>query len=504
MDRRRVPRAAALAAATALLVGCSGEATDRGTSGSGTTTSGAPPSSSSGSAPPDVVTGLDAPWSIVVDDDMTLVSERDSGRVLEVTDDGGTREVGTVEGVSAGGEGGLLGLAVHDDHLYTYFTSADDNRVVRHELTGEPGSLALGDAETILDGIPSASFHNGGRIAFGPDDMLYVTTGDAGETDRAQDRESLGGKILRLTPEGEVPEDNPFDDSLVWTLGHRNPQGIAWDDDGTMYASEFGQDTWDELNVIEAGDNYGWPTVEGTADDDRFTDPVQQWSPDEASPSGIAIDDGSIWIANLRGERLREVPLDDVTTSTEHLVGEHGRLRDVAVATDGSLWVLTNNTDGRGEPRPGDPRRLRRAGRLERAGRHHHHRRPRRQPEPDLDPLRRAGLGDPLGQRAEQRLAGHCRPADRGARLQRLRHEPRRHVRPRRAGRPAGAHPGDEGRRVGLLRSRGRRGDGCEHRSRRCRGSAQADLDERGPRAGRHRREGALASRRSGSERCER
>ena len=359
MDHRTVPRAAALAAATALLVGCSGEATDRGTSGSGTTTSGAPPSSSSGSAPPDVVTGLDAPWSIVVDDDMTLVSERDSGRVLEVTDDGGTREVGTVEGVSAGGEGGLLGLALHDDHLYTYFTSADDNRVVRHELAGEPGSLALGDPETILDGIPSASYHNGGRIAFGPDDMLYVTTGDAGDTERAQDRESLAGKILRLTPEGEVPEDNPFDDSLVWTLGHRNPQGIAWDDDGTMYASEFGQDTWDELNVIEAGDNYGWPTVEGTADDDRFTDPVQQWSPDEASPSGIAIDDGSIWIANLRGERLREVPLDDVTTSTEHLVGEHGRLRDVAVATDGSLWVLTNDTDGRGDPDDGDDRILR-------------------------------------------------------------------------------------------------------------------------------------------------
>ncbi|WP_433955666.1 PQQ-dependent sugar dehydrogenase [Janibacter indicus] len=359
MDRRTAPRAAALAAATALLVGCSGEATDRGTSGSGTTTSGAPPSSSSGSsAPTDVVTGLDAPWSIAIYDEATLVSERDSGRVLELTDDG-TREVGTVEGVSAGGEGGLLGLAVHDDHLYTYFTSADDNRVVRHELTGEPGSLALGDAETILDGIPSASFHNGGRIAFGPDDMLYVTTGDAGETDRAQDPESLAGKILRLTPEGAVPPDNPIGTSPVYSLGHRNPQGIAWADDGTMYASEFGQDTWDELNVITAGDNYGWPTVEGIADDERFTDPVQQWATDEASPSGIAITDDSIWIANLRGERLREVPLDDPSTSTEHLVGEHGRLRDVAVAADGSLWVLTNNTDGRGDPGDGDDRILR-------------------------------------------------------------------------------------------------------------------------------------------------
>ena len=355
MDHRTSHRAATLIAAMTLLVGCSGDpAAPRSGSGSAD----APPSSSSGSAPTDVATGLDAPWSIAIDDEVTLVSERDSGRVLELTDDG-TREVGTVEGVSAGGEGGLLGLAVHDDHLYTYFTSADDNRVVRHELTGEPGSLALGDAETILDGIPSASFQNGGRIAFGPDGMLYVTTGDAGETDRAQDRESLGGKILRLTPEGEVPEGNPFDDSLVWTYGHRNPQGIAWDDDGTMYASEFGQDTWDELNVITAGDDYGWPTVEGIADDDRFTDPVQQWATDEASPSGIAITDGSIWIANLRGERLREVPLDDPSTSTEHLVGEHGRLRDVAVAADGSLWVLINNTDGRGDPGDGDDRILR-------------------------------------------------------------------------------------------------------------------------------------------------
>lgn len=355
MDHRTSHRAATLIAAVTLLVGCSGDpAAPRSGSGSAD----APPSSASGSAPTDVVTGLDAPWSLAIDDDVRLVSERDSGRVLEVTDDGAL-EVGTVEGVSAGGEGGLLGLALHDDHLYTYFTSADDNRVVRHELTGEPGSLGLGDAETILDGIPSASFHNGGRIAFGPDDMLYVTTGDAGETERAQDRESLGGKILRMTPEGEVPEGNPFDDSLVWTLGHRNPQGIAWADDGTMYASEFGQDTWDELNVITAGDDYGWPTVEGIADDDRFTDPVQQWSPDEASPSGISIDDGSIWIANLRGERLREVPLDDLSTSTERLVGEHGRLRDVAVAPDGSLWVLTNNTDGRGDPDDGDDRILR-------------------------------------------------------------------------------------------------------------------------------------------------
>jgi glucose/arabinose dehydrogenase len=156
-----------------------------------------------------------------------------------------------------------------------------------------------------------------------------------------------------------VPRDNPFDGSPVYSYGHRNPQGLAWDSDGTLYASEFGQDTWDELNVIEPGGDYGWPEVEGIADDDRFIDPVQQWEPADASPSGIAVTDDSIWIANLRGARLTEVPLDDLGDSTEHLVEEHGRLRDVVVAPDDTLWVLTNNTDGRGDPGPGDDRILR-------------------------------------------------------------------------------------------------------------------------------------------------
>ena len=306
-----------------------------------------------------VTSGLEATWSIAFDGDTVLVSERDSGRILELVDGGKQREVGTIDEATPMGEGGLLGIAVHDDYLYAYFTAGDENRLERYELTGEPGSLSLGEAETLLEGLASASYHNGGRIAFGPDGMLYATVGDAGNSEAAQARGSLSGKILRLTPDGNVPEDNPFDGSPVYSLGHRNAQGLAWDEDGTMYASEFGQDTWDELNVIEPGNNYGWPTVEGIAEDDRFTDPVQQWSPADASPSGMAIADGSIWIANLRGERLREVPLDDTSSSTEHLVGEYGRLRDVAVSADGSLWVLTNNTDGRGTPGPDDDRILR-------------------------------------------------------------------------------------------------------------------------------------------------
>lgn len=156
-------------------------------------------------------------------------------------------------------------------------------------------------------------------------------------------------KILRLMPGGGVPEDNPFPGSPVYSYGHRNPQGIAWDSEGTLYASEFGQATWDELNVIEAGGNYGWPDAEGTADQEGFIDPVQQWEPAAASPGGIAVLGNSLFIANLRGERLREVPLAAPGRAVEHLAGE-GRLRDAVAAPDGSLWVLTGNTDGRGTP----------------------------------------------------------------------------------------------------------------------------------------------------------
>lgn len=314
-----------------------------------------------------VATGLDAPWSIAFHGGTALVSERDSARIVEITAAGGVREAGRIDGVRTGGEGGLLGIAVHDGMLYTYATSRDgdrlENRIERRPIAGSVGALELGAAETVFDGIPAAGNHNGGRIAFGPDGMLYATTGDAGDRGSAQDPEALSGKILRLTPEGAVPDDNPFPGSPVFSLGHRNPQGITWTPDGTMYASEFGQDTWDELNLIVAGENYGWPEAEGIADLDGFVDPVQQWSPSTASPSGIAVAADEIVIANLRGERLRVVPLADTGTAFElhggESRGEYGRLRDAVAAPDGSVWVLTNNTDGRGDARDGDDRILR-------------------------------------------------------------------------------------------------------------------------------------------------
>lgn len=310
-------------------------------------------------------TGLVAPWSVVpLPNGSALISERDSGLVRERLPQGGLRDVGTVPGVVHAGEGGLLGLAVPQGpapaHLYAYETTAQDNRVVRMPLDGASGGYTLGAPETVVSGLPKGTNHNGGRIAFGPDGMLYITVGDAGTTSNAQDLASLGGKILRVTPDGRVPGDNPFPGSPVWSYGHRNPQGIGWDAHGTMWASEFGQNTWDELNIIRPGADYGWPVVEGIGGDPAYTDPVQQWRTSDASPSGLAVVGDTIFIAALRGERLWTVwstAGGAPVTAEAFLDGAYGRLRDV-VARGDRLWVLTNNTDGRGDPRSGDDRLL--------------------------------------------------------------------------------------------------------------------------------------------------
>ncbi|WP_229054592.1 sorbosone dehydrogenase family protein [Aeromicrobium sp. Leaf350] len=353
--------AIALATTAALLLSaCGGDGEPNATSSPPATAADGGAEVVPAGTPAAVTTDLEAPWSIAFVGETALISSRDDGDVLELTDDGETRLAGTVEGVVHESESGLLGLAVDSQNrLYAYSTGADGNRVQRFTLTGEPGSYELGPVETILDGIPAAPTHDGGRIAFGPDDMLYVTVGDANDRPAAQDPESLSGKILRMTPDGGVPEDNPIPGSLTYSYGHRNPQGIAWAEDGTMFASEFGQDTWDELNVITPGGNYGWPEAEGIAGDSQYIDPVQQWDPDRASPSGIAISDGTVFIANLRGRTLRAVPVADPTSSTDYFTGEHGRLRDVVVAPDGDLWFLTNNTDGRGQPDGNDDQVLR-------------------------------------------------------------------------------------------------------------------------------------------------
>ena len=367
MRTRAIKGWSALLAATVLatgLIGVGGSAADA----AGSRTAGAAAAktaTSPGQTTPEVrtlVTGLAVPWGIdFLPDGHALVTERDTARLLDVSPAGQVTAVATIAGVQPGGEGGLLGLAVSptfasDRFVYLYYTAASDNRIVRVTYTnGE-----IGPQQVILSGLPKGTIHNGGRIAFGPDGMLYAGVGETGDTALAQDLSSLGGKILRITPSGAAAPGNPFG-TRVWSYGHRNVQGLAWDDQGRLFATEFGQNTFDEVNVIEAGNNYGWPIVEGTGGGSTYTDPVVTWTTAEASPSGAAILDGSLWVAGLRGRRLWQVPLTGdggVGTPQALLSGQFGRLRNAVAAPDGTLWVTTSNRDGRGTPTTGDDRIL--------------------------------------------------------------------------------------------------------------------------------------------------
>ncbi len=317
-----------------------------------------------------VAAGLEAPWDLVfTPDGEALVSERDSSRLLSIDSSGNVEELQRLP-ENGTGEGGLLGIALSpnyesDGYIYAYYTTDTDNRVTRFRLGEDP--------EPVLTGIPVLTYHNGGRIAFGPDGNLYVGTGDAGDTSNSQDLNSLGGKILRVTPDGDVPADNPFSNSPIYSYGHRNVQGLAWDEGGQLYATEFGQNRYDEVNRIQPGGNYGWPAVEGEGGffaSGEYIDPIATWATSEASPSGAAILkngaipqwEGSFFMAALRGQRLYRLALDPSGTVTEQeelLSGQAGRLRHVVQAPDGSLWVLTSNRDGRGTPIATDDRILR-------------------------------------------------------------------------------------------------------------------------------------------------
>jgi|1186.fasta_scaffold53086_1 glucose/arabinose dehydrogenase len=305
--------------------------------------------------------GIDVPWNIRFlpgyDSPTALVSCRDSGNLLLVSH-GSVRKVGHFDVVSRPvvAESGLLGLVLHPAYstnrlVYAYVSTHRDNRVVRFTFDG----TVIGRPRPVLTGIRRAHHHNGGGVAFGPDGMLYISTGENEIKRLAQDKHSLNGKVLRVTDTGATPSDNPFGNP-VWSYGHRNPEGIAFDEQGRLWATEFGDHEHDEVNQIRRGRNYGWPRVEGSDGPGGYTDPIVQLRPNRCSPSGIAIARGRAWIGALEGECVYSVVLEGSHAGRAGRQFHHGqgRTRAVSLAPDGTLWVGTSNRDGRAPLRRGD------------------------------------------------------------------------------------------------------------------------------------------------------
>lgn len=328
-----------------------------------------------------VASGFDTVWEIVWGpDNMLWVSER-RGRISRVDPETGDVTLVGELPVQEIGEGGLMGLALHPDFqnqpwvyaAHTYNAGGTRNRVVRMQWDG----TSLGPPEELLGNIPGSSIHNGSRVVFGPDGLLYVTTGDASDADIAQNVNAPAGKILRLTAEGAPAPGNPFG-TAIYTFGHRNPQGMVFAPSGALYATEHGPGDNDEVNLIEAGRNYGWPNVRGRCDPseasfcqaNNVVEPLAQWTPTIA-PAGLAYYGsnlisswrGSLLFATLKGRMLVRLTLSDdgqSVTGEEHLFeGSFGRLRAVLVAPDGRVYLGTSNRDGRGSPLSGDDRIIR-------------------------------------------------------------------------------------------------------------------------------------------------
>ncbi|WP_437562194.1 PQQ-dependent sugar dehydrogenase [Sorangium sp. So ce542] len=307
-----------------------------------------------------VATDTDLPWGLVsLPDGTVLYSRRDADDIVQLNPSTGAKtSIGTVPNVAGtDGEGGLMGLAIAptfetDRWLYIMHTSPTDNRIVRIKVVG--GGLDTSTEQVLLSGIPRNKYHNGGRLRWGPDGKLYATTGDAQSANLAQDTSSLAGKILRLEPDGSVPSDNPFGNH-VWSYGHRNPQGLAFDSAGRLWEQEFGNTVMDETNLIQKGGNYGWPNCEGTVSQGGsgcstagYIAPKLTYPTSEGSCSGIAIVDDVFYAACQRGTRMyRAVISGSSLTSVQQLfVGTYGRLRTVEPTLDGNLWLTTTNTGG--------------------------------------------------------------------------------------------------------------------------------------------------------------
>jgi glucose/arabinose dehydrogenase len=308
---------------------------------------------------------LRVPWVIEFAGDVIYVSERE-GNVVRIDGDKTTRQtVNLTKSVHGRGEGGFLGFLLAPDfeetqEAYAYHTYQEDGQTLNRVVLLKQNGDKWDEVRALLEGIPGASNHDGGRMAYGPDKLLYITTGDAQERELAQDKNSLAGKILRMTLDGKVPADNPFPNSYVYSYGHRNPQGMAWTDDGVMLATEHGPSGTpgghDEINVIEPGGNYGWPAVYGDQTQSGMIPPVYHTGEPAIAPSGATIDDRNrMLIATLLGSALYRY--DPASKDMSIVFEGEGRLRDVKIK-DGRIYVITNNTDGRGTPGKTDDRLL--------------------------------------------------------------------------------------------------------------------------------------------------
>lgn len=314
-----------------------------------------------------IAEGLQSPWEMVVmPDGNFLITER-KGRVL-LLEEGGVLDVVDVK---PSGEGGLLGMTLspsfnEDKLLYLYYTYSEDSNTYNRVSQFTFNVHNLEDETIIVDEIPGNEFHNGGRIKFGPDDKLYITTGDAQEESLPQDMNSLAGKILRVNPDGSIPSDNPFLGSRIFALGIRNSQGLAWHPvTGDLFASDHGPKSRDEVNLIEPGGNYGWPEITCDQEDSQYINPITCYTDFTLAPSGIDFhtrengEEISLYVAGLRGNQVMRIDLDREGNfiREESILQGFGRIRNVVQHEEG-IYILTNNTDGRGSPTPGDDKIL--------------------------------------------------------------------------------------------------------------------------------------------------
>ncbi|WP_234402355.1 PQQ-dependent sugar dehydrogenase [Oceanobacillus damuensis] len=299
-----------------------------------------------------IAQNLEEPWEIAKVNDTFYISER-TGSIVTVKGENQNRKpVQFDENLAEQPESGLLGIAIPDDfkesnRAYAYYSYQRDNenyqRIVTIEETGDQWE----ETSILLDEIPGGTYHHGGRIEISPDGKLFITIGDASIPDSAQDLDSLAGKILRMNLDGTIPDDNPFEDSYVYSYGHRNPQGLAWTPDGELYATEHGDQALDEINHLTAGSNYGWPVIEGDETADGMESPLIHSGEETWAPSGMTYHEGNFYFASLRGEGLRM--FDPINKTQDLIVSDVGRVRD-AMAVENGVYIITNNTDGRGNP----------------------------------------------------------------------------------------------------------------------------------------------------------